>query len=345
MKKALALLLTVAMLMSMLTACGGSKPAAAPAAPAADASADKVYNFKFECVLNEASMWYQTGQKMAQLLDERSNGRLKMECYANAQLAGGNQQKGLENVINNVVQVDLRSAMLWQVMDDKLGIWAVPFFHKSAEHVIDELQYGPGGEAYGKALGELGLKFAGLVEYGPRPIATNKPLTSFDDIQGMKIRVASCALHLDGLKACGANPMAINWSEMYTGLQQGTVDGMEAPYQVLIDNTIYDVCDYIYDCSWVMDPGVVTINQDFYNSLPEDLQKILMDTFKECQAWNIEETRKDNEEAKKRIVEEFGCTIAEFKAEDKAKFEAAMKPVIEAYEASVGSDYLNLFRA
>ena len=153
MKIALALLLTVAMLMSMLTACGGSKPAAS-AAPAGNtaAAADKVYNFKFECVLNEASMWYQTGVKMAELLDERSNGRLKMECYANAQLAGGNQQKGLENVINNVVQVDLRSAMLWQVMDDKLGIWAVPFFHKSAEYVIDELQYGPGGEAYGKVL-------------------------------------------------------------------------------------------------------------------------------------------------------------------------------------------------
>lgn len=346
MKKVLALILSLALMLPVLTACGSSNSGTSTSGTNGGTGEEQdVYNFKFECVLNEASYWYQMGVKMAEMLDERSDGRLKMEVYANAQLAGGNQQKGLENVINNVVQVDCRSSMLWQVMDDKLGIWAIPFFYDSSEQIIDELQYAEGGQAYAAEFENLGLKMIGLVEYGPRPIATNKPLTSFDDIQGMRIRVASVPLHLDSLKAIGADPMAMNWSEMYTGLQQGTVDGMEAPYQVMIDNTVYDVCKYYYDCGWVMDPGVVTVNAEFYNSLPDDLRQIFDEVFKECQAWNIEETRAANDSAKTRLVDEFGCTINPMADEDKAKFEEAVQPVIDAYEASVGKEYLDLFRS
>ncbi|MGI5963943.1 MAG: TRAP transporter substrate-binding protein [Lawsonibacter sp.] len=346
MKKALAFLLALAMTTGLLTGCGSDTKSNSSGGSATGSQGDgsEVYKIKYECVLNEASYWYQMGVKMAEMLEERTDGRIIMECYANAQLAGGNQQKGLENVINNVVQVDCRSSMLWQVMDDKLGVWAIPFFYDSTDVILNDLEFSEAGEAYAETLEGLGLKLMGLVEYGPRPIATNKPLTCFEDIKDMKIRVASVPLHLDGLAAVGANPMAMNWSEMYTGLQQGTVDGMEAPYQVMIDNTVYDVCKYYYDCSWVMDPGVVTVNAEFYNSLPEDLRTIFDEVFDECRAWEIEEFQKANETAKERLVSEFGCTINPMSDADLQKFEEAMQPVHKAYEESVGADYLDLFR-
>ena len=348
MKKALALVLSACVALSLLAGCGGPSGNTPGGTGGSQGNTpggnDQVFNIKFECVLNEASYWYQLGVKMSEMLEERTNGRIKMECYANAQLAGGNQQKGLENVINNVVQVDCRSSMLWQVMDDKLGIWAIPFFYESTDVILNDLEFGEGGQAYAAAMDNLGLKLMGLVEYGPRPIATNKPLTSYDDIQGMKIRVASVPLHLDGLTAIGANPMAMNWSEMYTGLQQGTVDGMEAPYQVMIDNTVYDVCKYYYDCDWVMDPGVVTVNAGFYNSLPDDLRQIFDEVFEECRAWEIQEFQAANASAKERLEKEFGCAINPMTDADREKFITAMRPVFDAYEAAVGSEYLNLFR-
>lgn len=346
MKKAVALLLTAVMAASMLTGCGGgaAAPAAAPAQQAASGG-DEVYNFKFECVLNEASFWYQMGQRMSEQLKEKSNGRLNMECYANAQLAGGNQQKGLENVINNVVQVDCRSSMLWQVMDDKLGIWCIPFFYESTEQLLsDEMRASEGYKAYQETMEGLGLHLAALVEYGPRCIASNVPIETYEDFAGKKIRVASVELHLSALQAFGANPMAMNWSEMYTGLQQGTVDGMEAPFQVMIDNTVNDVCKYYYDCNWVVDPGVVTVNADFYNSLPDDLRQIFDEVFEECRAWEIEEFQKANESAKERLVSEFGCTVTPMKDEDLPKFKAAMESVLASYEQKVGKEYLDLFR-
>ena len=341
MKRIIALVMAAAMMMAMLVACGDKKGTNDDMPKSNDEQ--QVYNIKFECVLNEASRWYQMGQKMAEMLDERTNGRIKLECYANAQLAGGNQQKGMENLLNNVVQIDCRSSMLWQVFDDKLGVWAIPYFYDSTETILDDLQYADAGKAYGETFEQYGAHLMGLVEYGPRLIATNKPLTSIDDIKGMKIRVASVALHLDGLTAVGANPMAMNWSEMYTGLQQGTVDGMEAPAQVLVDNTIPDVCKYMFDCGWVMDPGVVTVNSEFYNSLPDDLRQIFDEVFKECQEWNIKETRADNEQALKDLSDKYGCVVTKQTADDRAKFVEAMQPVFDKYEQSVGTEYFDLF--
>lgn len=324
------------MAVGLLTGCGSSKND--------KADANKVYNFKYECVLNEASPWYKMGQRMAKQMKEKSNGRLNMEVYANAQLAGGNQQKGLENVINNVTQVDCRSSMLWQVMDDKLGVWAIPFFYDSTDQILKDMKDKEGYKAYKKALDAKGLHLAGLVEYGPRPIASNVPIKSYEDMAGKKIRVASVQLHLDALKAFGANPMAMNWSEMYTGLQQGTVSGMEAPYQVMIENTIYDVCKNYYDANWVMDPGVVTVNAKFYNSLPDDLRKIFDEAFEDSRKWEIAEYQKLNKEAKDKIVSQYGCVINPMSDADLQKFKEAMKPVVAAYEQKVGKDYLDLFR-
>ncbi|CDZ75683.1 PBP2_TRAP_DctP10 [Peptoniphilus sp. ING2-D1G] len=325
------------------TGCGKNTETTSSSPKTAD-DGKEVYNIKYECVLNEASYWYKMGEMMAEKLNEKSDGRINMEVYANAQLAGGNQQKGLENVINNVVQVDCRSSMLWQVMDDKLGVWAMPFFYDSTDQILRDLNGSEGYKAYEEVLNSKGLHLAGLVEYGPRPIASNTPIKSYEDMSGKKIRVASVELHLNGLKAFGSNPMAMNWSEMYTGLQQGTVDGMEAPYQVMIENTVYEVCKNFYDCNWVMDPGVVTVNADFYNSLPDDLQQVFDEVFQECREWEIEQYQTANKEAKERLVNEFGCTINPMSDEDLAKFEKAMESVIADYEKKVGKEYLELFR-
>ncbi len=348
MKRLIATMLAAVMAMSMMTGCGGGSsaaaPAAAPAASAESSSAQEVITIKTDTVLNEASGWYRMSVKWGELLKERSGGHMVMENYANTQLSGGNQQKGMENVINNVCQVYCNSSMLWQIFNDKLGIWAIPYFYESTDVILKDLQYGEAGKAYGQALDEIGVHFQGLAEYGPRGIATNKPLTCIDDIKDMKIRVASCALHLDGLKAIGANPMAINWSEMYTGLQQGTVDGMEAPSRVCVGNAIQDVCPYFFDCGWVMDPGVVTVNKGFYEGLSEEDRKLFDETFAEALQWEIETVQAENEEALKDLSEKYNVTVTKQTEEDRAKFVEAMQPVYDAFEESVGKEYLDLFR-
>lgn len=341
MKKAMALILSLGMLF-VITGCGSS--GSSSAGKSSTSSGEKVYEIKFETVLNEASYWYQMGERISKNLEEQSGGRIKMTCYANSQLAGGNQQKGCENLIDNTTQMDVRSAMIWSVIDEKLGVFAIPFFYDSTDAILNDIQNGDGGKAYTDVFSKYGVRMEGLAEYGPRCIATNKPLTSYEDIKGMKIRVASVSLHLDSMKAFGANPMAMNWSEMYTGLQQGTVDGMEAPAQILIDNTIPDVCKYIYNCGWVMDPGVLTINQEFYDSLPADLQKILDDVCTEALSWEIEQLQAANTSALASLSKDYGCTVTDIQQTDLNKFKSAMESVVSAYEKTVGADYLNKFR-
>lgn len=112
----------------------------------------------------------------------------------------------------------------------------------------------------------------------------------------------------------------------------------------MIENTIYDVCKNYYDANWVMDPGVVTVNAKFYNSLPDDLRKIFDEAFEDSRKWEIAEYQKLNKEAKDKIVSQYGCVINPMSDADLQKFKEAMKPVVAAYEQKVGKDYLDLFR-
>jgi C4-dicarboxylate transporter DctM subunit len=306
-------------------------------------AAEKVYKIKFSTVLNERSTWYQLGLRLAENMEKETNGRITVTCFANEQLSGGNQQKGCEMLMNGSTEIDVRSSMIWSVVDNRLGVWAIPFFYKSLDDA-DGIIAGEGGKAYAKVMEEKGIKLIAFGEDGMRQIVTNKPLKSLNDIKGMKIRVGSIPLYIDGLKALGANPLAMNWSEMYTGLQTGTVDGMESPTQVLIDNTVYEVCKYIYYCDWNYDPAVLTVNLKFYQSLPDDLREIFERVCKEAVQWQKDYLRQLNVEAIPRLEKEFGCIFEYATPEERQKFIEAVQPVVDAYEKLVGKEYVNLFR-
>lgn len=314
-----------------------------PVQSKAEANVDKVYKIKYSTVLNEASTWYQMGLMLAEKMDKETNGRIKITCYANEQLSGGNQQKGCEMLMNGSTELDMRSAMIWAVMNERLGVWTLPFFYESYD-VVDSLTSGAGGKAYAEVLDNIGVKLLGYGETGMRQIITNKPLRTFEDIKGMKIRVPSVTLNIESLKAFGANPLAMNWSEAYTGLQQGTVDGMETPTQMIIDNSLYEVCKYIYMCNWTYDPGVLTINRDFYNSLPEDLREIFDRVARECILWQKDYQRKQNIEAVSILEKEYNCELYTPTREERQKFIDASQGVIANFEKKVGKRYLDLFR-
>lgn len=347
MKKVLSILLASALLIMMMAGCSSnsskSSSGAQSAAGSSAADDNKVYKIKFSTVLNENSTWYKMGQRIAENMEKETNGRILISCFANEQLSGGNQQKGCEMLMNGSTEMDARSNMLWSVIDEKLGVYAIPFFYDSLE-ALDAIVAGEGGKAHAEVMDKYGVHLIGIGEYGDRLIATNKPVKSYEDMAGKKIRVASVPLHLNAMQAFGANPMAMNWSEMYTGLQQGTVDGMEAPAQVLIDNTVYEVCKYAYDCAWVSDPMTFGVNKEFYESLPDDLRTIFDKVCNEGLEWQKTEQRQLNETAKKRLAEEFKVEITVIDPADKAKFEKAMESVVADYETKVGKDYLDKFR-
>ncbi len=302
------------------------------------------YNLKLSTVLSETSSWYALGKKIADDMDAATNGKVKITVYPNEQLSGGNQTKGLELIMNGSTDMDLRSAMLWAVVDDRLGAISLPFFYDNLEDVDKQLA-GPGGEAYKTAMSDSGIHWLGFAEGGWRQLySSTKAVTKLEDMKGMKFRLASVPMNMATFKALGSNPVVMNWSEMFTGLQQGTVDGLECPLTAALESSVNEVCksitmwDYSYDC------GLLSMNQKLWDSFPEELQDIFTEVVSKNVAAQVQSERKHNDEAMLEFRDKYGVAINYLTDEEKAKFKEAASSVVSDYEKEVGKEYVDLFR-
>ena len=113
-------------------------------------------------------------------------------------------------------------------------------------------------------------------------MSTNKPVYSFSDFKGQKIRTMENSYHLAFWKAIGANPTPMSFSEVYIGLQQHTIDAQENPYEVIVSNNLYEQQDYVVETNHLPHLISLIVNDDFFRDLPEDEQEIMTRGRKDC---------------------------------------------------------------
>ncbi|MCR5022815.1 MAG: DctP family TRAP transporter solute-binding subunit [Lachnospiraceae bacterium] len=306
MKKALSVLLTMAVVTTM-TACGGSAPAASgqeAATPAAAASAGVDYQdyeasdrfvaskeaavysgsdewpettWNFDCSTGDTSTWAQAGYYFNALMQESTGGKVKVAVYAGEQLTNGDQVAGIQALMDgNTLQVSLHSNLIYANFDPRFNVVSLPYAFSSYEDV-DKVMAGEGGDNLKSVLSEYGLKCEGIAENGFRQITNSKkPITSVSDLSDIKMRICSNDLCAEVYKEWGCDASVMNWAETYTALQQGTVDGEENPETAIASASVQDVQDYIslwnayYDCLFFC------INQGAYDKFTDE-QKAVID--------------------------------------------------------------------
>jgi tripartite ATP-independent transporter DctP family solute receptor len=162
-----------------------------------------------------------------------------------------------------------------QNFDPAMSILEFPFLFKNEAHVRAVMEGPVGDKIRARLIAKTGLRILYHVMRTPRELTTKKPVKSLADVKGMKIRVPEMEAHLETWRALGATPTPLAFTEVYTALQLGTVDGQENPLGVIYANKFYEVVDYLALTDHLVGFMMIVMNNASFNKLDPGLQKAL----------------------------------------------------------------------
>ena len=284
MRNIIALALALIMVLS-LAACGGKtggdSPAssgsqtggASTAAPSANGD-DTVYNITIGGTVPDEHPISQGLFKFKEVAEELSGGRFKVEVYDNNTI--GASRELVEGVQANEIQMAECSQSVYASFTDELMSVGLPFLFKNRQAGYDFFDSEVGDQIADVIAEQTGIRIVGYFENGiPQLTNSKRPVTSPDDMKGLKIRVMESPLYIEMFTEMGANPSPMAFSELYTALQQGTVDGQDNPWTIVSTNAFYEVQSYATDLSHTFDITCFSINDKFYQDLPDDLREVV----------------------------------------------------------------------
>lgn len=265
---------------------------------------------------NTDSMRY-GGAKFKEIAEKESQGTLEVVLFPDNQL--GSDRVQIESTQFGNVAIGTASTSPIATMFHDFYLFDAPYLFLSTEQAHAVMD-GKIGTSMLKDMEKIGLKGLCLWENGFRDATSNeKPIISPNDLKGMKLRTMENDIQISAWKLWGANPTPMAFTEVFTGLQQGTIDGQENPIGVIDSSKIQEVQKYVSLTDHVYTPFIVAMNLDVYNSLT-DVQKRAIDiASKESAIAQREEASKINE----RILNEWreqGITITELSEEQKSVF-------------------------
>lgn len=338
-KKSLVFILCLVVAISLvLVGCGGKKEEPKKAE-------QKKISIKMSVTTpSESSPWNIGAKKWAELVKERTNGRVEITTFPNEQLSSGNQQKGIEQVAAGVTGASLHSTIIYSVIEPKLAVASMPWIMPN-NAAVDKAMKGAPGEKVKDLIRAKGIEPLAFGENGFRHWTNSKrPLATPDDMKGLKIRVPGMKMYISLFKAMGADPTSMSFSEVFTALQQGTVDGQENPISVIYTTKLNEVQKYMTICNYSYDPIVLGVNKKLWDSIDKDTQAIMKKAAEEAMALNIKLTREDEakqlDEMKKKGLQVNVLTPEQIKV-----FQASVTSVYKEQESVIGKDLLDLFVA
>jgi len=252
---------------------------AVSAAFASALAAAPTYTIKVACVDSANHPTMVTLDKVfKKKIETESKGTIKVELYPNGQLGG--DRETCEAVQLNTIQMAIPANAALAGFDKRIQILDLPYLFTSREKAFQAVD-GKLGKLLNGYLAKKGLLVLGYIENGQRHLSNRKqPVYGPEQMKGMKLRTMENKLHMEYFKKLGANPTPIAYGELYTALQQKTVDAMEAPYALYQDGKFYEVQKYITETGHVFSYEMLVFSKKFMQKLPKNLQKVVLDAAK-----------------------------------------------------------------
>ena len=289
--------------------------------------------WNFTCSTTETSTWADGGRKFGELMEKATGGKVKVAVYAADQLTGGNQSEGIQALMNgDPVQISMHSNLIYSAFDPRFNVVSLPYLFSSVEDA-DQALDGTAGDKLKDILSDYGLHCMGIAENGFRQLTNSvREVKSVDDMKNLKLRVAGSNLLMECYKRWGADATNMNWSETYTALQQKTVDGQENPLPAIDAASVQEVQPYTslwnanYDCLFFC------INQELYDSLTPEQQKVVDEAGQKAVAYERYINRAGDEEIMERWSSSNGVTITPYEDMDIDSFKQAVEGVDTWYQ-------------
>lgn len=266
-----------------------------------------------------------TLEYLAERVREKSDGHLIVEVFPNEQL--GTEKEQIEALQIGYMAMTKTSTAPMESFVPELKIFGIPYLFRDSEHFWKVVQ-GPIGKKLLEAGVDKGLKGLCYYDAGARSFYAKKPITSPDDLKGLKVRVMQSIMAMEMIETMGASPTPIPWGELYTALDQGIVDAAENNPPSFETSRHFEVCKYYILDEHVRVPDMLVISTGVWNRLSPQEQAILQEAVEESVVYN-RKAWAEAEVASLNAVKAAGVTVIE---PDKTLFQQAVRPMWERYK-------------
>ncbi|WP_404420506.1 TRAP transporter substrate-binding protein [Thalassospira australica] len=265
-------------------------------------------------------------EEFARLVNEKSNGELEAKVFHGGVL--GNQPDAIEQVrLGGLDWAVFNLGPLGEVAPEA-NVVSLPFIFKSVD-AMHQVMDGPAGEQIAEGLANAGLQALGWYDSGARSFYnTHKPITTPDDVKGMKIRVMSNDLYVRMIASLGGNATPLEYSAVYQSLQTGVIDGAENNYPSYDSSGHFEAAKYYSVTEHLILPECLCVNKALYDGLSDDEKKILQEAADESVKVQRAAWAERALQSKQKMIDA-GVEINEIA--DKTPFQNAMQPVYDSF--------------
>lgn len=276
-------------------------------------------------------------QKFAEIIKEKSAGKMKVMVFASGTLGGDAQV--ISSVQGGTVDMTLVTPGLLTGIEKGFGLYGLPFlFQNSAE--VDAVLDGPAGQNLLSKLESHGIIGLGYWDHGFRHVTNSKrPVNTLEDIKGLKLRLQQIPTAIETFKALGANVVPLSFTELYTAMETHTVDGQENPLAAIETSKFYEVQKYLSLTGHFYDPLVSIFSKRTWDKLNETERQLVREASLEAQAYERKVSREMDISSRKALAT-LGMEVNEVAPAEIERMRAQTQPSSDKLIAEYGPDLM-----
>ncbi len=310
--------------------------------PGVAAAADYKAEYKLSTVLGKPFPWGVGGDRWAELVKEKTNGRIVVKMYPGTSLVNGDQTKEFTALRQGTIDMAVGSTINWSPQVKELNLFSLPFLmpdHKA----IDALTQGPVGKQLFDLLATKDVVPVAWGENGFREISNSKrSIKAPEDLKGLKIRVVGSPLYLDTFTALGANPTQMSWADAQPALSTGAVDGQENPLTIFTAAKLPTLGQkHLTLWGYVADPLIFVVNKEVWASWSKEDQEAVRAAAVQAATEEIALSRKGIAAGDDSLLKEIaaqGVDVVQLTADQQKLFQKATQAVYDKWAKQIGPD-------
>lgn len=280
--------------------------------------------------------------KFSEIVAKKSDGKLKVTGYPNAQL--GNEIQSMSSAQGGIIEMAITSTAGAAGNVKELAVFDLPFLfssEKEADAVVDSAL---GQELLDKFSDKrlIGLCY---MDWGFRQVTNSKrPIAKLEDFAGLKIRTLQNRVYIDIFTALGATPLPLPYPETYTALETKAIDGQESSYLVTQSSSYQDIQKYLTETQHVYLPAAVLVSKKFWDKLSSTEQQILSSSCQEAKAYQRQISREMEQEVVDQLTKA-GMQFNRIEPQQRQRMVEVTRPVFEKYKAELGAELVDRVQA
>lgn len=305
-------------------------------------AADYKAEYRLSTVLGTAFPWGRAAERWADLVREKTEGRINIKVYPGTSLVGGDQTKEFMAIRQGVIDLAVGSSINWSPQIKQLNLFSLPFLVPD-EKAFDALISGPVGADIFAILEKQGVVPLAIGENGFRELSNSKvDVRTPADLKGMKIRVVGSPIFIDGFTALGANPTQMSWADAQPALATKAVDGQENPLSVFNAAKLHTVEQkHLTLWGYMSDPLFFVVSKRVWADWSEADRALVAEAARQAAAENLVDARTGitaEDDSLLKTIEGNGVTVTRLTAEQRKPFQDATRPVFDKWAEIVGPD-------